>query len=118
MKRGLVEALNRTPYLDPREQAERQEKLEQIRQIRIVLDAIQFGVYYHRPEDPPTAHRYFSNEFEICRDDTISGELLFDYNRKLFRVEVRVVDLRSRIIVAEMFCRWGTALPKTRSITS
>ncbi|PIL35600.1 RNA-dependent RNA polymerase [Ganoderma sinense ZZ0214-1] len=88
VKRGLVEALNRTPYLDPKEQAERQEKLEQIRQIRIVLEAVQFGVYYHRPEDPATANRYFSIEFDIYREDTISGELLFDYNRKLFRVEM------------------------------
>ncbi|KAI1797142.1 RdRP-domain-containing protein [Ganoderma leucocontextum] len=88
VKRGLVEALNRTPYLDPREQAERLEKLERIRGIRIILDAIQFGVYFHHPGDPTTAHRYFSNEFEIRRDETFSGELLFDYNHKILRVEM------------------------------
>ncbi len=110
--------MRRTPYVDPTEQAEREDKLEQIRQIRILLDAIQFGTYYHRPEDPATANRYFSNEFEIRREDTISGELLFDYNRKLFRVEVRVVHLRNNMSFAEMFRRWGTVSPKTRWSTS
>ena len=101
VKRGLEMALIRTPYVDPREEAERLERLDRIRQIRILLDAIQFGVYYHRPEDPATAHRYFSNEFEIRRDDTFSGELLYDYDHKLLRVEVRMYLFKPKINDAE-----------------
>ena len=93
VKRGLVEALNKTPWVDPGEEAEREEKLTRIHSLRVILEAIQFGIYFHRPGDPNTAHRYFSMEYEIHRDDTISGELLFDYDHKLFRIEVRPAGL-------------------------
>ncbi len=86
----LVRTLNKTPYLEPEVQAEREEKLWRIGQIRILLDAIQFGVFFRRPEDPRTANRSFSNEYEIRGSDTFAGELLYDYDHKLLRVEVRL----------------------------
>ncbi|KAI1796889.1 RdRP-domain-containing protein [Ganoderma leucocontextum] len=85
---GLVEALKRMPYLDPKEQAEREEKLKRIRQMHINIDAIQFGIYFHRPGDTTTARRCFSNEFEIRRNGMFSMELSLDYPHKAFRIEM------------------------------
>ena len=84
----IVKRLLMTPYLDPMVEQERQDKVDTIRRVRIVLDAIQFGTYFRREGEPNTANRSFSNEFEIRRTDTFSGELMFDYDYKLFRIEV------------------------------
>ncbi|KAI0635910.1 RdRP-domain-containing protein [Trametes polyzona] len=86
--RGLVETLDKTPYIDPTQEEEREALLGRIGQIGIILDAIQFGVYFRFPDDPPTANRRFSNEYEIRRSDTFSGKLCFDYNYKVLRIEM------------------------------
>ncbi len=96
VRRGLVETLKRTNYLDPKEQAKREEKLNRIRQIRVNIIAIQFGIYFCRPAsgNARTARTCFSNEFEIQRGERFFVELLLDYTRKPFRIEVRVVSSR------------------------
>ncbi|KAI0775229.1 RdRP-domain-containing protein [Trametes elegans] len=83
-----VQALNRTPYIDPAADEEREARLSRIGRIDIILDAIQFGVYFLHPGDSAMANRMFSNEYEIRREDTFSGRLCLDYDRKLLRIEM------------------------------
>ncbi|KAI0707368.1 RdRP-domain-containing protein [Earliella scabrosa] len=99
-----VRALNKTPYVDPKEEAARHESIQQLGQLRIILDAIQFGVYFRRHDDPHTANRTFSNEYEIRNEDTITGELFYDYDHKLLRIEMGdcVQDDMSDHIVIEL----------------
>ena len=80
-----------TPYLDPFVEQERRDKVAAIDQVIILLDAIQFGTYFRKEGEPNTANRTFSNEYEIRRTDTFSGEFMFDYDHKLFRIEVRKI---------------------------
>ena len=47
---------------DPGEEAEREEKLIRMHWLRVILEAIQFGIYFHRPGDPNTTQGYFSRE--------------------------------------------------------
>ncbi|KAI8980167.1 RdRP-domain-containing protein [Trametes punicea] len=102
--RGLVETLNKTPFIDPTLEEEREERITRIGQIGIILDAIQFGVYFRRQNDPPTANRLFSNEYEIRRWDTFSGRLCLDYDHKLLRIEMGncVTDDTSDHIVVDL----------------
>lgn len=104
----MVESLLKTPYIDPTLEEERAVLVGRIGQIGIVLDAIQFGVYYRRPDDPPESNRRFSNEYEIRRTDTFAGKLCFDYNHKLLRIEAsRDKDcLDSYTDIST--CRWAT----------
>ncbi|EIW57530.1 RdRP-domain-containing protein [Trametes versicolor FP-101664 SS1] len=101
--RAMVESLLKTPYIDPTLEEERAVLVGRIGQIGIVLDAIQFGVYYRRPDDPPEANRRFSNEYEIRRTDTFAGKLCFDYNHKLLRIEMgnSVTEYNSTHIVTD-----------------
>ncbi|KAI0367741.1 RdRP-domain-containing protein [Pilatotrama ljubarskyi] len=102
--RGHVLALNRTPYIDPILEEEREARLGRIGPLRIVLSVIQFGVYFRRADDPPTANRTFSNEYEIRRTDTFSGLLGLDYDRKLLRIEMGncVTEYTSTHIVIDL----------------
>ncbi|KAH9850349.1 RdRP-domain-containing protein [Lenzites betulinus] len=101
--RRLVESLSKTPYIDPTQEEERELLVSRIRGIGIILDAIQFGVYFRYPDDPPTSNRRFSNEYEICRADTFSGQLCLDYNNKVLRIEMgnSVTDHDSTHIVID-----------------
>ncbi|KAI0325538.1 RdRP-domain-containing protein [Cubamyces sp. BRFM 1775] len=83
-----IEVLHKTPFLDPMLEAEREEILDRVKRLDIILDAIQFGVYYRREDDLPSAHRRFSNEYEIRRADTFSGRLCLDYTRRILRIEM------------------------------
>ncbi|KAI0671718.1 RdRP-domain-containing protein [Trametes maxima] len=102
--RRLLEVLNKTPFIDPAAQEERGARLERIRHLDVSLDAIQFGVYFQCPDDPPGANRRFSNEYEICREDTVSGKLCLDYDHKLFRIEMgnSVTDYTAVHIVIDL----------------
>ncbi len=116
--RAMVESLKKTPYMDPTAEEERVALVGRIGKIGIILDAIQFGVYYRRPDDPPEANRRFSNEYEIRRTDTFAGKLCFDYNHKLLRIEVS----RSRdcldIRIEMGTYRWATVSLNTSLPTS
>ncbi|KAI0649133.1 RdRP-domain-containing protein [Trametes meyenii] len=102
--RRLLEVLHKTPYIDPTAQEERGSRLERIRRLDVALDAIQFGVYFQCPDDPPGANRRFSNEYEIRREDTVSGRLCLDYNHKLLRIEMgnSVTDYTANHIVIDL----------------
>ncbi|TFK84610.1 RdRP-domain-containing protein [Polyporus arcularius HHB13444] len=85
---GLIHRLNKTPFVDPDVAAERIRKLDIFRGLRILVDAVQFGVYFRHPEDPHTAPRRFSVEHEMRQEGTYVGEVTYDYNHKLLRVEL------------------------------
>ncbi|KAI9060668.1 RdRP-domain-containing protein [Trametes sanguinea] len=103
-RRGTVQFLHKTPFIDPAIDEEREARNYRIGQIGIVIDAIQFGVYFRRPDDPPTANRVFANEYEIRRMDTFSGRLCLDYDHKLMRIEMGncVTDDTSKHIVIDL----------------
>ncbi|RPD60068.1 RdRP-domain-containing protein [Lentinus tigrinus ALCF2SS1-7] len=86
--KGLIERLNKTPYVDPDEEADRIRKMDVIRDLRILVDVVQFGVYFRHPRDSRTANRTFSIEHEIRREEAYVGELTYDYNHKLLRIEL------------------------------
>ncbi|KAI0749297.1 RdRP-domain-containing protein [Daedaleopsis nitida] len=86
--RKLIERLVKTPYLDPEAEAEREQTIGRINQLRIILDAVQFGVYFRRDTDSSTKNRSFSLEHEIWGEDTFAGELTYDYDHKLLRIEM------------------------------
>ncbi|KAI0719267.1 RdRP-domain-containing protein [Cerioporus squamosus] len=86
--KGQIHRLNKTPFVNPEDEAVRQRKLDIIRGLRILVDAVQFGVFFRHPDDPHTANRRFSIEHEIRQEDTYVGELTYDYNHKLLRIEL------------------------------
>lgn len=85
--KGLKETLEKTPYLEPELEEKREEKLHRL-DIGLHVDKLQFGIYYRRPEDPPTASRMFSNEYEISHQNKGAGLLWFEYDHKLIRIQV------------------------------
>ncbi|OSD06554.1 RdRP-domain-containing protein [Trametes coccinea BRFM310] len=103
-RRRTIQVLHKTPFIDPTIEEEREARNYRIGQIGIVIDAIQFGVYFRRPDDPPTANRVFANEYEIRRMDTFSGRLCLDYDHKMMRIEMGncVTDKTSEHIVIDL----------------
>ena len=87
--RNFARNLQMTPYQNPMDQQERERIIQEVKGIRILLDAIQFGVFFRQDGEPIKANRSFSNEYEIRPPDTFAGDLSFDYDGKTFRIEVR-----------------------------
>ncbi|KAI0362487.1 RdRP-domain-containing protein [Trametes cingulata] len=85
--RALKETLEKTPYLEPDEEEKHEDKLRRL-DIGLHVDKVQFGVFYRRPEDPMTAPRIFSNEYEISHRDKGAGMLWFEYDHKLIRIQL------------------------------
>ncbi|KAI0780590.1 RdRP-domain-containing protein [Trametes elegans] len=85
--RGLRETLDKTPYLEPDEEEEREDKLRRL-DLGLHVDKVQFGVFYRQPQDRMTAPRIFSNEFEISHRDKGAGLLWFEYDHKLIRIQL------------------------------
>ncbi|KAI0373002.1 RdRP-domain-containing protein [Pilatotrama ljubarskyi] len=85
--RGLRETLEKTPYLEPDEEEKHEDKLRRL-DIGLHVDKVQFGVFYRRPEDPMTAPRIFSNEYEISHRNKGAGLLWFEYDHKLIRIQL------------------------------
>lgn len=100
--RKLVDRLNKTPYLDPEAEAEREQTVGRIKRLRVILDAVQFGVYYRRDTDPTTKNRSFSLEHEIWGEDTFAGELWYDYDHKSLRVEVGQCAISSAVLLTNL----------------
>ncbi|KAM5531730.1 hypothetical protein V8D89_014579 [Ganoderma adspersum] len=85
--RSLKETLEKTPYLDPGLEEKREEKLRKLN-LGLHVDKLQFGVFYRRPQDPMTASRTFSSEFEWSHRDKGAGLMWFEYDHKLIRIQL------------------------------
>ncbi|KAI0636634.1 RdRP-domain-containing protein [Trametes polyzona] len=85
--RGLRETLEKTPYLEPDEEEKREDKLRRL-DMGLHVEKVQFGVFYRKPQDPMTAPRVFSNEYEISHRDKGAGLLWFEYDHRLIRIQL------------------------------
>lgn len=81
--------LKKTPYLDPNLEEEREMKIDTLKNDWWHIDKVQFGVFYQRKHDPPTAHRCFSNEYEMSHTNKSAGMMRIEYELKLIRMQVR-----------------------------
>ncbi|KAF5363416.1 hypothetical protein D9756_000381 [Leucocoprinus leucothites] len=88
-RKGLIERLAKTPYMDPDIEEAHQKKLAELAdQFRI--DSVQFGIFYRDqyPDDPK--QRLSPRSFSIeCNQDLVNddvGWLKFEYNHKLIRI--------------------------------
>ncbi|OSX65461.1 hypothetical protein POSPLADRAFT_1134844 [Postia placenta MAD-698-R-SB12] len=84
---GLALTLEKTPYLDPDIEEEREQKLEKL-DVGLHVDIVQFGVFYRRKGSPKSVPRAFSTELEISHEDKGAGLLWFEYDHKLIRVQM------------------------------
>lgn len=89
---GLALQLEKTPYINPDLEEERQQKLWDLQDL-FRVDAIQFGVFY-RPKYPstpkePLKPRAFSVEWERKYVSESIGWLGFEYDHKVIRIKVR-----------------------------
>ncbi|KAF8077751.1 RNA dependent RNA polymerase-domain-containing protein [Lyophyllum atratum] len=88
---GLALTLDKTPYINPDIEEERQKKLWDLRdQFRV--DAVQFGVFY-RPKYPlipeeRLTNRAFSIEWERTYTTDSMGWLAFEYDHKVIRISL------------------------------
>ncbi len=101
--RGLKEQLEKTPYLSPDVEEKREEKLRKL-DLGLHVDKLQFGVFYRRPEAPMTASRIFSNEYQISHRDKGAGLLWFDYDHKVIRIQVRLVNVTAEANIFQYQC--------------
>ncbi|KAF8798201.1 RdRP-domain-containing protein [Phlegmacium glaucopus] len=87
--KGLALTLEKTPYVNPDIEEERQKKLRAL-EAKLRVDCVQFGVFY-RPTYPsnekePLRAREFSIEWEGNYAKHSIGWLGFDYDHKLIRI--------------------------------
>lgn len=87
--RRKTEALDKTPYLPPEIEEEREHILDRLN-IRLYVHKLQFGVFYRKPEDSMQASRRFSNEYELSYRNSSAGVLHIEYERKLIRIRVSI----------------------------
>lgn len=86
--RKKAQTLEKTPYLPPEIEEEREDKLTKL-DVGLHVDKLQFGVFYRDRADPPEASRRFSNEYELSHKNRSAGYLQIEYDRKLIRIRVR-----------------------------
>jgi RNA-dependent RNA polymerase len=79
---GLMMTLDKTPYLDPDVEEERQKNIQALG-VRYCVDKIQIGMFY-RPS--PGAGRNFSVEWEASFSSKSLCWLSWEYDHKLLRV--------------------------------
>jgi RNA-dependent RNA polymerase len=89
--KGFALRLEKTPYVNPDLEEEREEKLLAL-EGRLRVDFVQFGIFY-RPkypskDDEPLRPRAFSIEWEGNYVKHSSGWLTFEYDHKLIRITV------------------------------
>lgn len=84
---SLKATLEKTPYLNPDIEEEREIKLGKL-DVGLHVDKVQFGVFYRNPNSPPGASRLFSNEFEMSYARKSAGLLHIEYDHKLIRIQV------------------------------
>ena len=89
--KGLALTLEKTPYVNPDLEEEREKKLRAL-EARLRVDIVQFGIFY-RPmypsrDDDPLRPRAFSIEWEGNYVQHSIGWLTFEYDHKLIRITV------------------------------
>jgi RNA-dependent RNA polymerase len=82
--RALAATLDKTPYVDPDIEAERQDKIRKL-DVQLRVDKVQVGLFY-RPH--PGANRNFSIEWEASYTDKSLGWLSWEYEHKLIRIQI------------------------------
>jgi len=82
---GLAMTLDKTPYLDPDIEEERQKKIRFLTDHLLRIDKVQFGLFY-RPS--PAKGRCFSIEWEGSFTNKSIGWLSWEYEHKLIRVQI------------------------------
>lgn len=95
--RSLAMTLEKTPYINPDIEEERQQIMHQL-QDPIRIDEVQFGVFYRTyPKKPnPTKivpPRAFSVECKLDYASSSQGWLRFEYDSKLIRIEVSTLPV-------------------------
>lgn len=85
----VAQTLEKTPYLDPDIEEEREKTLHTL-DVGISVAKVQFGVYYRALDAKPSSSRTFSNEYDISYRDKSAGIVSFEYEHKLIRIEVRL----------------------------
>ncbi|KAL6305270.1 RdRP-domain-containing protein [Sparassis latifolia] len=82
---GIAHVLDKTPYLPPEIEEEREDVLRKLN-VGIYVSKVQFGVFYRRKGSPDNASRAFSEEFELSHENKSAGSLSFEYDHKLIRI--------------------------------
>lgn len=82
--RVLAAKLDKTPYLDPDIEAERQDKIRKLG-VRHRVDKIQIGLFYRRS---PGASRNFSVEWEDSFIENSLAWLSWEYQHKRIRLQI------------------------------
>ena len=102
--KGILEDLERIPYVDPREEAEKQERIEEAEANQVPIRGIEFGW--------ECRDAVFSCEWETWLDE--SGLLGYDEDRREFRVifgsksiALRLAQINGR----RAYCRMDGSLP-------
>jgi RNA-dependent RNA polymerase len=89
--KGLALTLEKTPYVNPNFEEERDKKLRAL-EGRLRVDFVQFGIFYRQKypsnDDEPLSPREFSTEWEGNYVRHSSGWLTFEYDHKLIRITV------------------------------
>lgn len=91
-RKGLATTLDKTPYINPDIEEEREQKKWDLQDL-LRVDAVQFGLLY-RPRYPsndrePLSTRAFSVEWEHNYETESIGWLAFEFDHKLIRIKVR-----------------------------
>lgn len=84
--RKKAQTLEKTPYLPPEIEEEREEKLQKL-DVGLHVDKLQFGIFYRQPGDPSESSRRFSNEYELSHNNRSAGLLQIEYDHKLIRIK-------------------------------
>jgi RNA-dependent RNA polymerase len=82
---GLAMTLDKTPYLDPDIEEERQTKIRLLNDANFRVDKVQIGLFY---QPSPGKNRNFSIEWEGSFMDKSLGWLFWEYDHKLIRVQI------------------------------
>jgi RNA-dependent RNA polymerase len=101
--RRKAQTLEKTPYLPPEIEEEREEKLQKL-DVGLHVDKVQFGIFYRELYDLPEASRRFSNEYELSYKNRSAGYLQIEYDHKLIRIRVGVVFFASKAHIVDLFC--------------
>ncbi|KAI0703549.1 RdRP-domain-containing protein [Cytidiella melzeri] len=99
--RKKAQTLEKTPYLPPEIEEEREEKLQKL-DVGLHVDKLQFGIFYRKPHDPPDASRRFSNEYELSYKNRSAGYLEIEYDHKLIRIKLgnaMTEDLAHNVVI-------------------
>lgn len=91
----VSQILDKTPYIQPELEEKREEKLAKL-DVALHIHKVQIGVLYLRFEDPPSAHRRFSTEYELSYKHKGAGVVSFEYVQKLIRVQLHSLVILPR----------------------